>query len=508
MRTFFYTLTIVFVFGIFLAPIRAKASIIINEIMYDTPLTDDGREWIEAANTGIEPVDLTGWKLFEANVNHGLSVSQGSMEIAPGGFVIIADNPQKFLLDWPGFFGTVLDSAFSLSNTGEALSIKDAQGAVVDTYTYSLSLGAGGDGDSLQLVTVGWIAQVPTPGEGSEILLPPEEEIPPLDEPIDPPSEDGDGDEQPQDPPLEDPVPDDEEDAIEESPPPPEPPTDAHIIINEIMYDAPGSDAGHEWIELFNMGPSSVDIAGWKFTESDVDHTLTLVLGSSLIDTAGFAVVAENAAQFIVEHPDFTGMLFDSSFSLSNTGETLAIKDTEHVIRSDASYDATRGASGDGSTLQYFDAGFIAALPTPGAMNVYDPEDQSDEDSNGSSTGEGAPENDNAPYIEEQLTPFNVIQAPTLAIEIKESDLVVDPATEALIYRIITRDKYSFVQIENPSDAAIDISRFVISFAGKTFTVPIHTLIAPDSTMVIAHAKARFAGANRAFWSYNVIQIE
>lgn len=38
-------------------------------------------------------------------------------------------------------------------------------------------------------------------------------------------------------------------------------PTMAQIVINEIMYNTPGSDV--EYIELYNAGPSAVDLSGW-----------------------------------------------------------------------------------------------------------------------------------------------------------------------------------------------------------------------------------------------------
>jgi hypothetical protein len=346
--------------------LHAHAGLIFNEIMYDLPGSDDGREWIEVANTGADPIDMTGWKLFENNTNHSLAVSQGSAAIPAGGFSIIADTPAKFLLDWPGFAGAIFDSAFSLSNAGESLVLKDSHGNSVDTIAYDISLGAGGDGNTLQRVSSGWGAKAGSPGAINEVpSAPPEEQTPPPADPSPPPDQ---GDTPPADQEHTDPVP----------PPPPEPPQGneagdqehAQVIINEIMYDAPDSDDRHEWIEVENLGPSSADLIGWKLFENDTDHHLSLVQGNSSIAPAEFAVIADDAAAFLADHPGFSGTLFDSTFSLSNTGETIALKDSGAVIRDQATYDASLGAGGDGDTLQHFDAGFIAAQPTPGAMNI------------------------------------------------------------------------------------------------------------------------------------------
>lgn len=143
-----------------------SAQVVFNEIMYDLTGTDTGREWVEIMNTGnaAATVATSTWKFFEANTNHSLSLFQGSLSIPSGGFAIIVDDPSKFLLDWPGFSGTIFDSSFSLSNTGETIGLKSSTTTIVDQVTYASSTGASGDGNSLQRVGSIWRALFPTPG--------------------------------------------------------------------------------------------------------------------------------------------------------------------------------------------------------------------------------------------------------------------------------------------------------------------------------------------------------
>src|SRR5690606_13864352 len=35
------------------------------------------------------------------------------------------------------------------------------------------------------------------------------------------------------------------------------------VMINEILPDPPGADAGLEWVELYNPGPGTVSLGGW-----------------------------------------------------------------------------------------------------------------------------------------------------------------------------------------------------------------------------------------------------
>lgn len=145
-------------------PACVSASISISEIMYDVSGTDTGREWIEIVNEGTDSVDISGFKLFEANTNHGLVPMLGGTILAPGAAAVIADNSVKFLLDWPGYSGILFDSSFSLSNTGETLSIRNGELIDQHTVTYSSAMGANGDGNTLSRNGSTFASATPSPG--------------------------------------------------------------------------------------------------------------------------------------------------------------------------------------------------------------------------------------------------------------------------------------------------------------------------------------------------------
>lgn len=74
-KTFFIvTLFIVSVFLFRKIAYGQSNDIVITEIgAYEK----SGFEWIEIYNKGLEPVDLSGWKFWEAGVNHGLKLVAG-----------------------------------------------------------------------------------------------------------------------------------------------------------------------------------------------------------------------------------------------------------------------------------------------------------------------------------------------------------------------------------------------------------------------------------------------
>ncbi len=140
------------------------------------------------------------------------------------------------------------------------------------------------------------------------------------------------------------------------------------IIISEIMYDLPGGDADREWIEVKNLG-AVVDLTKLKFFENDTNHNIAISRGDSFLPTNGYAVIVDKPDNFLNDYPDYNGPIFDSSFSLSNTGEVLSLTSGGNVIDS-ISYSKTSGGVGDGKSLQLFNGELKAAAPTPGKENI------------------------------------------------------------------------------------------------------------------------------------------
>lgn len=138
------------------------------------------------------------------------------------------------------------------------------------------------------------------------------------------------------------------------------------IQISEIMYNPSGSDTGHEWIEVYNNESSAINLTGWKFVESGTNHGLNLVNGGEILDIGTYAIIADNSNMFLQDYPTFTGTLFDSSFSLSNTGEYLALKDSNSTVVENITY---ADIAEEGKTLQLVDEDFCEGDPTPGAAN-------------------------------------------------------------------------------------------------------------------------------------------
>lgn len=131
------------------------------------------------------------------------------------------------------------------------------------------------------------------------------------------------------------------------------------LVISEIMYDLAGADTGKEWIEVYNAGQENIEVltgAGattWRFFDG-TNHTLSLVQGAdNLIAPQEFFILAADANQFLSEHQNFVGTVFDTVMNLVNSSSSLALSfdggQTQNIV---ASYDSAWGATGNGFSLE------------------------------------------------------------------------------------------------------------------------------------------------------------
>ncbi|HSS68131.1 MAG TPA: lamin tail domain-containing protein, partial [Nocardioidaceae bacterium] len=133
-------------------PLQASAAstdVVINELMYNPATGNDGDEFLELYNQGSAPVDLSGWSFSGITLTFAAGTT-----IAGNGYVVVSKDAARYQVTYGGTPNAVYTG--SLSNGGEAITLKDATAAVIDTVTYSDRAPwpgtPDGQGDSLELV--------------------------------------------------------------------------------------------------------------------------------------------------------------------------------------------------------------------------------------------------------------------------------------------------------------------------------------------------------------------
>ncbi|MFA7543349.1 MAG: lamin tail domain-containing protein [Candidatus Cloacimonadaceae bacterium] len=72
-----------------LLPLLLVAQVVINELCYDPPGADLGKEWIELYNAGTYPVDLAGYRIYSGGRSYSLDYVFPHFILRPGRFVLV-----------------------------------------------------------------------------------------------------------------------------------------------------------------------------------------------------------------------------------------------------------------------------------------------------------------------------------------------------------------------------------------------------------------------------------
>ncbi len=111
------------------------AQVVINEIHSAPDVDTEAVEFVELVNAGTNAVALGGWTFTD-----GFNYTFPATNLAAGGYVVVAQNPAalwaKFGVGALGPFNA--QGTSQLSGQGERLTLRDAEGRVVDEVTYGL----------------------------------------------------------------------------------------------------------------------------------------------------------------------------------------------------------------------------------------------------------------------------------------------------------------------------------------------------------------------------------
>lgn len=143
----------------------------------------------------------------------------------------------------------------------------------------------------------------------------------------------------------------------------------AQVVITEFLYDADGTDTDKEYVEIFNAGSSSVDLTKWKINDGS-NHTLNVPpknggTGSIVLAAGGYAILVDNATDFLALHSGLSGTVIDTVLSLNNTSGSISLLDDNGATAFSVTYTKDFGAAGDGNSLHASGSSWIATAPSP-----------------------------------------------------------------------------------------------------------------------------------------------
>jgi cysteine-rich repeat protein len=239
--------------------VSKEVFIAINEVMAN-PLSETTGEFIEFYNFGEEAIDMASFRINDGDAQDAIAGwNGGSTVLEPGTFAVLLDP------DYAGQYSipetALLLSVASTKTIGNGLAVNDpislsmADGlSVIDTYTHTFDAG---NGTSVEKVDA-FIGDIPS-NFGSSTC--PSASSPGAVNCV---ATDG-----------------------------AEPIGGATIAITEVMANALDEDKG-EYIELYNFGVETLDLAGYRIGDGDKEESLSgFNGGSTLLAPGGYAVILD-----------------------------------------------------------------------------------------------------------------------------------------------------------------------------------------------------------------------
>ena len=145
----------------------------------------------------------------------------------------------------------------------------------------------------------------------------------------------------------------------------------ANLEITEVMYDPQGANTSHQWIEVYNSGPNSIDLSTWSVTDHDTSwHFRTISSDSSTsLSPNSWAIIAKtsNLTDFKNKNQNLSGQILKANITLGASSGEIGLSSDKKNIISEVSYFSLMD---NGNSLQLINGEWVESTPTPGKENV------------------------------------------------------------------------------------------------------------------------------------------
>jgi len=111
------------------------ASVVINEINYNSSDSFDPEDWVELHNPTNETIAIGLWEFKDDNDDHVFTLSE-NMVLSPGQYLVLCKDADVFSELFPNVSNFVGDLGFGLSASGDLVRLFDSNGSMVDIVEY------------------------------------------------------------------------------------------------------------------------------------------------------------------------------------------------------------------------------------------------------------------------------------------------------------------------------------------------------------------------------------
>lgn len=278
--------------------------LVINELLVDPEGTDSeaAMEWIELYNAGSQPITVSGWgiEVHTEDFSGSPDLVLPDIELAAGGHLLLG---QENVLD-ADVLGVPTLGNGTQSSVG--IQLTDCEGAIVDTVVYG-GPNEKGIVDDTGSVAVSLAPAPPSAASIARVRDGYDTDQSKLDFVVDTAPTPG--------------LPNPEGEPVVCAPA-----SGDTVVLNEVMVNPEGEDAGFEWIELFNPTDADISVAGWEIVHAsnaeDLDLADASVPGGVVVPAGGFLVLG---ATGVLEADVVMGL----SLGNGSGGDAVILQDCE-----------------------------------------------------------------------------------------------------------------------------------------------------------------------------------
>ena len=288
----------------------------ISELNYHSDSTADAGDWLELYNNSYLTINLSDYTIQNRFIFNKYTFPQNTV-IPAYGYLVIAENKNKFQTIHPDVTNVIGDLGFDLKNDNDSIIIKNPAGRVIINCRYSDDFPwpetADGYGRTL---------------EKNEMMI-----YPTL------PSYWFAG-------------------CINGSPGSAYSPCNENPIIDEINYHSADLENAGDWFELINWDTTPIDLSGW--TVKDKNGNSYKVPEGTILESEAYLVVFEDSGLFHAQFPSVTNAIGPLNFGFNNSGDVILLYDNNGALFQSVSFENETpyplSPDGGGTTMQLINA--------------------------------------------------------------------------------------------------------------------------------------------------------
>lgn len=130
------------------------------------------------------------------------------------------------------------------------------------------------------------------------------------------------------------------------------------VVFNEINYRSVDTLDADDWVEIWNVDTTVINLSGWVFKDGNDEHEF-IIPTETILETSEYLVLCQDTTKFLSIYPEIINVIGLFDFGLVNEGEELRLFDNTGILVVSTLYSNVNpwptDADGTGRTIELID---------------------------------------------------------------------------------------------------------------------------------------------------------